>query len=97
MNILKSQQGRLGASAVVMAMIDGAWAGGVPSTAVAADAPPQCGQGRSSPEFNQFVDEAAQPLVAEHDLVGPNHYTLTARYGFHSFRCRSSSWKTAPV
>jgi len=84
MNILQSQTGRIGISAVVMAMIVGSWAGGVPSTVVAADAPPRCGQGPSSPVFNQFMDEAVQPPVAAPDR--PNHYTLTAHLGSHSFQ-----------
>lgn len=54
------------------------------SPVAAADPPPPCGQGATSPAFNQFVDEAAQPAVAAPD--GRNHYTLTAHLGSHSFQ-----------
>jgi len=64
-----------------MSMLAG---GAVLSPAAAADPEPPCGQGATSPEFNQFVDEAAQPPVAAPD--GKNHYTLTAHLGSHSFQ-----------
>jgi len=84
MKIPKTRQGRVGIAAVVTLAI-GSLAGGVfASPAAAADPPPPCGQEATSPAFNQFVDEAAQPAVAAPD--GRNHYTLTAHLGSHSFQ-----------
>ena len=84
MKIPKTRRGRVGIAAVValaMTMLAG---GAVLSPAAAADPEPPCGQGATSPAFNQFVDEAAQPPVATPD--GKNHYTLTAHLGSHSFQ-----------
>ena len=93
MNILQSQTGRIGISAVVMAMIIGAWAGGVPGTAVAADDPPPCGQGATSPHIpTPFVDNVGQPAVAVADSA--NHFTLSAHMDTHSF---ATGWPAVPT
>ena len=54
--------------------------------ALAAELPP-CGQAATSPSPTFFTDEAGQPPVAAPD--SPNHYTLTAHQGLHSFH---SEW-----
>jgi spore coat protein A len=58
-----------------------------PLVAPALAADPPCGQGRTSPRPTFFTDEVRQPLVATPDA--PNHYTLTAHMGTHSFH---SGW-----
>lgn len=56
-----------------------------------ADEPP-CGQAPTSPTPTFFTDEAGQPPVAAPD--SPNHYTLTAHQGTHSF---NSGWPAVPT
>ena len=62
-----------------------------PLAASAAGDPP-CGQAPTSPVPTFFQDEAGQPPVAAPD--SPNHYTLTAHLGTHSF---SSDWPAVPT
>lgn len=57
-----------------------------------ADPVPPCGQAPTSPRPAFFADEAGQPLVATPDA--PNHYTLTAHLGSHSFH---SGWPVVPT
>jgi len=57
-----------------------------------ADEPPPCGQAPTSPRPTFFTDEAGQPPVAAPDR--PNHYTLTAHLGTHSFH---SGWPAVPT
>ena len=54
--------------------------------------PPPCGQGPTSPPAQFFTDEVGQPPVATPD--SPNHYTLTAHQGTHSFQ---SGWPAVPT
>ena len=63
-----------------------------PLAASAAGDPPPCGQAATSPIPPFFQDEAGQPPVAAPD--SPNHYTLTAHLGTHSF---SSAWRPVPT
>jgi spore coat protein A len=63
----------------------------VTPTAAMAGAPP-CGQAATSSKPTFFTDEATQPLVATPDA--PNHYTLTAHLGSHSFH---SGWPAVPT
>jgi spore coat protein A, manganese oxidase len=54
-------------------------------------ADPACGQAATSPRPAFFTDEVAQPPVAVADR--PDHYTLTAHQGLHSFH---SGWPAVP-
>src|SRR5450631_545004 len=60
-----------------------------PGLAVAS---PPCGQAPTSPVPTFFTDEVGQPPVATPDQ--PNHYTLTAHMGTHSF---NSGWAPVPT
>jgi spore coat protein A len=51
-----------------------------------------CGQAPTSPVPTFFTDEVGQPPVAAPDA--PNHYTLTAHKGAHSF---NSAWPAVPT
>lgn len=67
---------------------------GSPGLAAAATAmgdEPPCGQAATSPRPTFFKDEVGQPPVAAPD--SPNHYTLTAHLGSHTF---SSDWPAVP-
>ncbi len=65
--------------------------GPLASPVLAEEAPP-CGQGPTSPTPTFFTDEVGQPPVATPDQ--PNHYTLTAHMGTHSFH---SGWAPVPT
>lgn len=82
MSIRKTQQGKAGILSFTAALVLGMGGGVFEAPAAAAD--PPCGQEATSPAFSQFVDEAVQPPVAAPD--GPNHYTITAHQGNHSFQ-----------
>lgn len=64
---------------------------GLASSAAAMDDEPPCGQAATSPRPTFFKDEVGQPPVAAPDA--PNHYTLTAHLGSHTF---SSDWPAVP-
>jgi spore coat protein A, manganese oxidase len=65
--------------------------GALASPVLAAE-PPPCGQAPTSPVPTFFTDEVGQPPVAAPDA--PNHYTLTAHKGTHSF---NSAWPAVPT
>lgn len=64
----------------------------IASAAPAMGDEPPCGQASTSPMPAFFTDEVGQPPVATPDR--PNHYTLTAQQGMHSF---SSEWEPVPT